>query len=597
MKQQEDALRKKRFGQFFSGKIVADMLFSLLPKEQTWATVVDPMAGIGDMLISVRDSTENRPKLLGIEIDSGVAAECANRLPGVTILCGDAFKSTKLVTPEGFDLVITNPPYVRYQLQGGGDDVMPSAQEIRENLIQQIDKLHYLSEAEKHLLLSLAKNYSGLADMAVPAWLLCAALVRLDGYLAMVVPETWLNRDYAAPIQYLLQKCFIIETIARDTNANWFTDALVKTCLVVARRTEIRPLSESENTITRVIETNRDHTQPTATLFPHLAGVKGAHKWCAPEDKTFFSRSLGIPHELSEAIGSTDSIEYASLSEIGIESGQGLRTGANEFFYVGLEADEGEMVVVRSKAWDQGGKEYRFNWSNIIPTLQNRREIEGLVVSSGRLLTGVVYPQSEVCGDLRDYISSAENYRDAKGRRFKEYSAVVPNEKRVGDRVIRDWFRLPKMMNRHLPNLCLTRVSARIPECLYVEQTIETPITIDANMVTLWGNDTRKIKATLAMLNSTWSKLSLELICTVMGGGALKVEASHIKKLLLPKFSKEQFEMLEKAGEMLIAERYMTDAIQDMIDDIVASAFRDKTMTQRMRDLLNRKYWERSSKS
>ena len=49
---QSDALHKKRFGQYFSGKQVADMLFSLLPKNQEWKTVVDPMVGIGDMLVS-----------------------------------------------------------------------------------------------------------------------------------------------------------------------------------------------------------------------------------------------------------------------------------------------------------------------------------------------------------------------------------------------------------------------------------------------------------------------------------------------------------------------------------------------------------------
>jgi hypothetical protein len=325
-------------------------------------------------------------------------------------------------------------------------------------------------------------------------------------------------------------------------------------------------------------------------------GVKGAHKWSAPEDNTFFSHTLTIPHELSESIGSIDSIEYVSLSEMGIECGQGLRTGANEFFYVGLVRNEGEMCVVRSKAWDRGGKEYRFNRKDIIPTLQNRGEIEGLSVSSEKLLTGVLYPHGEVYGDLRDYITSAESYRDAKGRQFKEFSAVIPNEKKEGNKIVRDWFRLPKMMNRHLPNLCLTRVSAKTPECLYVDQTIETPIAIDANMVTLWGKDARTVRTTLAMLNSTWSKLSLELICTVMGGGALKVEASHIRKLLLPKFSQEQLEALEKTGERLIAERQMTDALQDRIDDIMVSVFQDKTATQRMRDLLNRKYRERSTR-
>ena len=201
MTQIEISMHKKRFGQYFSGRAVADLLFSLLPANREWTNTIDPMAGIGDMLVAVRENTKNRPRLLGVEIDDTVAKKCAERVPEAKVICGDVFSNDQIITAQGFDLVITNPPYVRYQLQGGYDEVMPSAQEIRNNLIRQIKRIPYLSE-EKTLFLQLANHYSGLSDMAVPAWLLCAALVKKDGYLAMVVPETWLNREYAAPIQY-----------------------------------------------------------------------------------------------------------------------------------------------------------------------------------------------------------------------------------------------------------------------------------------------------------------------------------------------------------------------------------------------------------
>ena len=137
-----NVLHKKRFGQYFSGKKVADMLFSLLPKDRIWKTVVDPMAGIGDMRVSVQNCASN-PQMLGVEIDEIVAKDCATRLPNATIVTKDAFKSSELITVEGWDLVITNPPYVRYQLQSRDDETMPSAQEIRENLINQIQSISY----------------------------------------------------------------------------------------------------------------------------------------------------------------------------------------------------------------------------------------------------------------------------------------------------------------------------------------------------------------------------------------------------------------------------------------------------------------------
>ena len=592
---QSDALHKKRFGQYFSGEKVADMLFSLLPREQDWKTVVDPMVGIGDMLVSVRDHISSSPVMLGVEIDKKVAKDCAKRLPNATIITGDAFNAPELITTGGWDLTITNPPYVRYQLQDKNDDTMPSSQEIRKNLIKQIQTISYLSDAEKDLFLSLAENYSGLADMAVPAWILCAALVRKNGYLAVVVPETWLNRDYAAPIQYLLMKLFQIETIARDTNANWFPEALVKTCLIVAKRIEMRDLLEASKHTTQIIEIDRNYSQPTISLFPQLRVAKDAKKWAEAADSSFFTNKTELPHELKEIVGDNEA-EYLSLSDMGIECGQGLRTGANDFFYVSIEQDKGETYSVHSKAWDQGGQKYSFRKDDILLTLQNRGENDGLVVSPDKLVTGVLYPQGDICGQLKEYIDRAEEYRDEKGRRFKDYSAVKPNEKTDQDRIIREWFRLPKMADRHLPNLCLTRVSANTTECLYVQQSVEMPIAIDANMVTLWGKDSRNILVAFALLNSTWSKLSLELICTVMGGGALKVEASHLKKLLLPKLSKGKLDLLEKAGATLVIEGEMTQKEQDTIDGILASAFSDDTITAQIRLLLMQKYKERSTR-
>jgi hypothetical protein len=115
-------------------------------------------------------------------------------------------------------------------------------------------------------------------------------------------------------------------------------------------------------------------------------------------------------------------------------------------------------------------------------------------------------------------------------------------------------------------------------------------------MVTLWGKSERNILIAFALLNSTWSKLSLELICTVMGGGALKVEASHLKRLLLPKLSEDKLEELEKAGLSLIAEGKMTRNDQSTIDSIIASGLADDTITVRMQKLLTQKHKERSTR-
>ena len=131
---------------------------------------------------------------------------------------------------------------------------MPTGNTIRGNLFTLLNQFSYLDTEEKQLLLQITHNYSGLSDMAVPSWILCASLVKVGGILAIVVPETWLSREYARPIQYLLLKTFDVLTIARDVNACWFDNALVRTCLIVAKKKKIIPLSEASGEKTLFID-------------------------------------------------------------------------------------------------------------------------------------------------------------------------------------------------------------------------------------------------------------------------------------------------------------------------------------------------------
>ena len=77
-----------------------------------------------------------------------------------------------------------------------------------------------------------------------------------------------------------------------------------------------------------------------------------------------------------------------------------------------------------------------------------------------------------------------------------------------------------------------------------------------------------------------------------MGGGALKIEASHLKKLLVPKFDDHQLTQLEQSGSLLIESRYMTNDIQDQIDRIVFSSYGDSSI-EKARELMNQKVSER----
>ena len=646
---------QKRFGQYFSGDKVAALLSLLLPQGLQYCSIIDPMVGNGDLLSAVVAKATKNVQMLGVEIDEPVAVACQKRLPQANIICEDAFQSKAVITEKGWDLVITNPPYVRYQLQNDDNSVMPTGNAIRDNLFTLLNQLSYLDAEEKQLLLQITQNYSGLSDMAVPSWILCASLVKTGGILAMVVPETWLNREYAKPIQYLLLKTFDVLTIARDVNACWFDNALVRTCLIVAKKKKIVPLSETSgektlfidlgaglvgecslvdnlawndlsgekaliDLLTRTVNAADNdfalESRSTMSLFPQMLASQRIPKWMSSGDFQAQNNASQLPRELGSILNSVPEQAYMTLGDFGIHCGQGLRSGANEFFYLEITGETDDKYSLFTSKWFGRGRTIEVPKKFIIRCVQNRRQVTGLVANPQALETGVLYLQDHirpqdfnVCthnaaerykvlpSALNDYISTAEKYKNPRGISFREYSAVKPNEKKIDSQYERFWYMLPQFAPRHLPNLCITRVSSTAADCVYIPQSEENPIAVDANFVTLWGSSEETIKICLALLNSTWSKCYLELLCTVMGGGALKIEASHVRQLLFPKLNRRQLQRLSKYGITIAKKQKITPELRNAIDATILESFTDEErLLMQIRALLRKKLNERGAK-
>lgn len=646
---------KKRFGQYFSGNKVATLLSLLLPQGRTYSSVIDPMVGKGDLLSAISAKVNQNAKMFGVEIDKTVAVSCKKRLSKADITCENVFQSKEIITENGWDLVITNPPYVRYQLQSDNTGVMPTGSIIRNELSTLLNQLLYLDGEEKKLLLQITKNYSGLSDMAVPSWILCASLVRENGILAMVVPETWLSREYAKPIQYLLLKMFDIVTIARDVNGCWFDNALIRTCLIIARKKKIIPLAKATRKKTLFIDlgkklmgknslvdnliwndlsgeqaliyllVNKVNTVnsdfalkdvSTISLFPQILASRRIPKWMLQEDFQVLNNVSRLPWELDNILNNVTNQVYMKLTDFGISCGQGLRSGANEFFYFKIANEYSETYSLFTSKWFRKKRTIEIPKKFIVRCVQNRRQVNGLVADPEILETGVLYLQDHIRPDdlnictydalkrykilpsaLSNYISAAEEYKNQRGISFREYSAVKTNEKKRNSQYERFWYMLPQFAPRHIPNLCITRVSSTAADCIYIPQSENIPIAVDANFVTLWGTSEESIKICFALLNSTWSKCCLELLCTVMGGGALKIEANHVRQLLFPKLNYHQRQQLLKCGTIIIKEKKVTRKLLNIIDTAIMESFTDKDdLLMKIRSLLQRKLNERGAK-
>ena len=672
--------QRKCLGQYFSGLPIGRLLAHLALNGRT-ATVLDPMAGHGDLLDAAWEAAEQRGirlrRLDGIEIDAPTATACEVRLAELTgqatppqrrIIAGDAFvpASVAALPRQTYDLVITNPPYVRYQArqtEGGKRDAVRAG--LAGTAASQTGPSGDIWQ-------TLVEGYSGLADLSVPAWLQAASLVCPGGVLALVAPATWRSREYADTIRYLLLRCFKLEMVVEDTQPGWFSDALVRTHLIVARRLPSEeaapPLSHRGDWASaRWLQ-----VAPEASYGDSLVGAAFAGKhpeaqfaaWaldgCAPPIKGINARSFslreewtslalrakrkrwhrklegtvdnlplfGIPSSsaqptVPEAIrdllpAGLPSVPLLTLPEAGIRAGQGLRTGCNRFYYVIAQASATSSVTVEASALFSH-RRFAVPPNAIRPVLRRQSEIgamtngsapcgrvldlHGWVLpeDSGRVISaaaayaaqGATPPQT-MPDELADYVRTAADARldgAAGSKRIPDLSAVKTNARhpRNGQDTPQFWYMLPRFMPRHTPAAFVPRVNHKVP---LAEANGNPAILIDANFSAIWAPKGHWPRFALkALLNSAWCQALMEALGTPMGGGALKLEAAHLRHLQIPHLQTSAVRRLEQVGRR--TGRYPPD-VQRAIDGIVVGALLNQSPTGKSVSLMAQALSERA---
>jgi hypothetical protein len=653
-----DLNRKKRLGQFFTGAKLARLL-AAMSSAQSAKTIIDPMGGSGDMLTACLEIADSVDTCVSVEVDPIAIAAARERNWGSefrtpTFVQGDAFNPTVIASlpQQSFDLVITNPPYVRYQSlskQFNGDIKLPSSVEIRSNLLRLLEHLPQLDKRDRQLFQTLIGEYSGLSDLAVPAWMLCALLTKVGGKLAMVVPESWLTRDYAQVIQYLLLRWFRIEFVVEDVHAVWFPDALVKTTLLIAERIErkssafigedqgymhvridgqamgsasvigrIYPGEDSPEQIfaTRLKKMFRDRHSSTESMFSanwtplshQIDALKRnacGQRWLrSAEDSPVVGNRLEddagpvLPAPLARWFEASAPQRFLTLEEAGARVGQGLRTGANRFFYVECTGYEGDdAIVVPDPIF--GLPKLRVPANAVIPVLRKQSELQrGFALDSkaltGRVLDlhtyalpedlaykrelGVATPYSRMPAGLATLVRIAATTNvgtEPERKNISDLSAVRTNARRgPGSSPLsapRFWYMLPPFTPRHMPNLFVARVNSAHPKTVLNGS---KRLLIDANFSTFWlerGSQFDRY-GFLALLNSSWCVTCMELMGSVMGGGALKLEAAHLRRLPIPKMTPRQRLAMSTLGKSLVSQTAVTHNALYEIDRLVVEA-------------------------
>jgi phospholipid N-methyltransferase len=628
---QTEIVNKKELGQFFSGQAVASLLLNL-SKLGGAKRVIDPMCGTGDMLLAFVNAGWLDSNLTGIEIDKPVHACAVNRLLGhanVQLTNSNAFSIDTLMdlsSAGAYDLVITNPPYVRRQMADSSEYNLPGTlnlNEIRENLTNFVQVITTINDRERQLFSLLIKHFSGLSDLAVPAWILCALLVKKGGKIAMVLPEAWLSRDYALIVKYLLLRFFELEYIIEDANSTWFKTAQVKTMLLVAKRVESKEsLSDWQKEAFSYVSLYSDSTAKNGlvgNIFPESTQPEkefikaidtGASKAGLFKTRKILLKDFSedfTDHALSQKwfklvepkilAGKTSKpamkgesdlrhwydgakVEFCKLQDLGVIAAQGLRTGANSFFYLDFKIISPDEITVfpdssfkcqpfqinkeyfkevvrRQAELDAGFSLFQFQPTGVVLSLQSYALPEDISYV-GKCNNAFNHIYSPVPDSLGEYIRTAATTRNGNNptdRLIPDLSAVSPNVRRWNERkpidIPKFWYMLPAFSRRHFPDLFMPRVNTG---GVKTRLNNERRYLIDANFSSLWiqtPDSPYDNYALLALLNSTYAIVAMEEYGTVMGGGALKLEATQLKRIPFPLLEVETINSLAVLGRQL----------------------------------------------
>ncbi|MEX2498329.1 MAG: N-6 DNA methylase [Wenzhouxiangellaceae bacterium] len=627
---------QKRLGQYFTDPRLAKLL-AHFGRIESCNNVIDPMAGSANMLTACHDLIGAPIDLVGIEIDQRVSTLASTHLAGKgRVINGNAFDSEVWSTlAPMWDLVITNPPYVRYQslptsaIAGSESFDMES---VRQYLAAQVQGITDLRHNEKSLILRAISGYSGLADLSIPSWLLCASRVSIGGRMAIVFPTVWLSRKYAAPALAVLCRLFNLEYIIEDSSRSWFPNADVRTALLIAQRVKDKGPGVCKLPYKHVLISSAASTKNSVVgaVFPRSTSPEYDFvKWldstddddeigsgsvqvacskgtdilrtarCATqvledESRPIISSSIEdlVPELMVHMIGKSRN-EFSALEQLGWGVGQGLRTGANDFFYV-HRAKGGRWV---SKLAPQHA--LKLPNGAVLPALIRQGELNANQRTVGNHTdTGLLYlnryarekdakrsgdPHNWIPtpGDLDWLISAAEiQSYERNGRRvyLPELSAVKTNSRTYtkgnSRKPTRFWYQLPPLQQRHRPELFIPRVNHKVTRILLNE---DRKLVIDANFSALWRRNDSALDqmALYAILGSAWTACYFELRATVLGAGALKVEAAHIKSLPIPKLNENEIGQLSNLGRRIVSvpgQKREEKRIRHRIDKIMVGA-------------------------
>jgi adenine-specific DNA methylase len=477
----------KTLGAFYTDSQVAEFLVG-------WAlrtaadSILDPAFGGGVFLRAACKRLGElggslSTQVFGVELDAGVHQLISEKLgeDGVTpanLLASDFF-AVGIDRLRPVDVVVGNPPFIRYQRFSG---------EVRQRALARA--------AEQGLKLS------ELSSSWLPFLVHSIGFLKPGGRIAMVIPFEIGHASYASPVLRLLDRWF--ENVTFLTfRQKLFPDLSQDTLLLLAD-------GKGEKRGGFYL---RDLSHAGALASVHADGRRmiGSLRRMDRE-RVADGRQRIIEYLLpqkardlyAEMLKPENAVALGDLADVGI----GYVTGANDFFHLDPRTAEERGIP----------EEY------LRPSVRRGRALAGLrfterdwwaAVDQGDAGLLLTTPRtSRLPASVADYI------------RYGEQRGVNSAYK---CRTRTPWHRVPHV---HLPDAFLTYMSGDAPRLVANEARVVAPNTL--HVLRLHRNSGLKSDSLATLWQTSLTRLSVEIEGHAMGGGMLKLEPGEAERVVVP---------------------------------------------------------------
>lgn len=587
---------RHRYGQHYTPLEVAQVLAAFAVRTAS-DLVLDPSCGDGRLLKEARERGKDlrgrhasaakkiARNIFGIE-RSIHAARLAEKT-GAEIVRADFFDiepgarlNRKSELPRQFDAVIGNPPYIRQELMGARDK-------------RRVEKRLERGRIESPEI--SWPRWSGRSDIYVFFFAHATRFLKPGGRLVFLTASSWLDVSYGAALREFLRKNFKIISIIESTAESFFADASVNTVITVLER-ETDPRARDANAV-RFVQLNRplgeflsNHLQNgNAVSDSGVIRRKKAAEFARSIEQARASLELDthririidqrdLPgagaartesgwgkylraEELFFRVIERAGAKLKQLSDMA-EVRFGVKTGANEFFYVrdaggsngqrsevnllplaemasvrrGITTGANEFFYVR--AVEDGPKEKSKSQTCESIIVEDKSGARHKIES--RFLSPVVFSLKEISGVLFE-----------KSRAAKLFFNCSDAPEEIAGTAAFDYIRRGERAGYHLRPTCAARdpwygaARGRKPAPLIFPSKVGERWIIALNRARvfedkkLYGIFPRKgvsAAALAALLNSTWARYYAEVTCRQMTGAQAIADIDVIvaERILLP---------------------------------------------------------------